>query len=106
MPRQLLVLPPGDYVLQGQVRSDGDGDGLQLGWFVSCAEDARVLARVGAPAPSHGVWSPFAGAFKVPGDGCTGQWLQLEAAPGERRASVMMWYDKLTIRPAQPGSPP
>jgi hypothetical protein len=99
LPRQLLVLAPGAYRLTWRQRIEPDADGGRLAWRIRCAEDSRVLASQPAAQPVPGIWRSFSIDFEAPAAGCAGQWLQLEAEPGDRRVDTVVWYRAFRIAP-------
>lgn len=101
LPRQLLILPPGDYRFSGQVLTANPDSPGHMEWTLTC-DSGAIMA--GQPAPdTKGRWMPFSAAFSVPED-CKGQWLGLSPIPAERRADIEIWYDDLAIERAEPAS--
>lgn len=96
--KQLLVIPPGDYVLSGKTRQETQAAPRSLGWEVQCAGDGHVLAKAPGAMAKPGQWSTFRIPFSVPGAACPSQWLQLSADPGDRRTDIVVWYDDLQVR--------
>lgn len=93
--KTFMLLAPGVHTLGGYMRNDSALGADKLGWTVSCADDSRVIAEVkGPPVSNTGTWQQFATRFSVPGSGCSGQWLQLTAYPGERRTDIGLWYSR------------
>jgi len=90
LPRQLLTLGPGAYRLSWRQMTEA-GDGARLAWTVQCAGNGPALGR-GAGTAAESSWTPVSFAFAVPPAGCSAQWLQLTAIPGERRQSIVAWY--------------
>ena len=99
---QLLVAPPGDYVLAGNARSPGQARDRDVGltWLLVCAATRQVLAETAA-IDGGDRWRPFAVSFAVPGRGCEGQWLELH-----RRGTLTglsggasVWFDDLSVVP-------
>lgn len=97
--RQALALEPGDYRLTGDVHQE-EGDPRLLSWAVRCIADGRTLATISQGSDSLGApdaWRPFSVTFTTPATGCDGVWLVLTGAPGERRSSIVTWYDKIQV---------
>ena len=96
---QLLLLEPGRYVFTGLQRVEGRPETLRLQWRVDCVEgpSAGVYRPATGDADNDG-WIRFQGEFQVP-DGCSGQWLRLEARPEDQRSNLVMWFDDLAIDP-------
>lgn len=97
--RQLLVLPPGRYLLEGHQRADGLRTASGLVWTLACAGSLSALAG-SEPLKGDTGWTPFSLEFEVPGQGCGGQWLQLALSArmdAERMASGRAWFDELRI---------
>lgn len=96
LPRQLLVLAPGAWRLSWSARTlEGSPEGLS--WTVRCAGNGAVLGRSPPPSPGDG-WKEATLAFAVPAQGCQGQWLELVAAPGERRTENVVWYRRFSLQ--------
>ena len=93
LPAQLLVLPPGRWRLDWRVRAGIQAD-QRLYWRLRCADSGKVLAGAagGDVAPPDPGWRSQRLTFETPAGGCRGQWLELIAVPGERRASVSALY--------------
>jgi tetratricopeptide (TPR) repeat protein len=95
---QYLLLPPGDYLLQGRVRPDNLQAAQGMQWVLSCAGRDAPLAtteRFKGSAP----WQRFRTAFSVPAD-CPVQQLRLELAGSIRLdfdASGSIWFDNLVV---------
>ncbi len=94
LPARLFVGPPDQYVLSWRQKLDPPTP-ERLFWRVRCASSARILAR--APLAGPG-WRNVTMAVRTPAAGCAAQWLELAAAPGERRAPVTAWYAALNVR--------
>lgn len=95
---QLLQLEPGVYRLSGEARSEiGDSD-ARLAWAVTCFETGSRIgeSRIVTP-PGETGWKPFSFGFEVPTRGCSAQWIRLVPSPGDRRTTVVAWYDRLSI---------
>lgn len=95
---QFLQLPPGRYRFSGQMREEtGSVDG-RLVWTVSCFEGGTAVGGLPIPkGPAVRTWRNLSAEFVVPAQGCTGQWLRLEARPGNDRTLVTVWYDRFNI---------
>lgn len=99
-PGQLLVLPPGEYSLNGEVLTETSQSAGRMAWTLTCIGRRDPPANVPAPS-TEGQWSTFSARFTIPDD-CPGQMLRLRAVPGEpRRAEVRIWYDKISITPVR-----
>lgn len=101
---KLLVLPPGQYVLEGREKADAFETERGTVWRLSCAGPSpRVL---GASEPLRGTtdWRAFQTDFQVPADACPAQWLRLEIdARVDLEKDVgggTIWYDDMSIRRA------
>lgn len=98
---QFVALPAGVYELKGRWRSDTALPDDRLAWTLACAEDRREIAEAVQPAAAGETsWRTFTVRFEVPASGCEGQWLRLRPSPGDRRTTLIVWYDDLQIRPA------
>ncbi|MGQ3039900.1 MAG: tetratricopeptide repeat protein [Brevundimonas sp.] len=95
---QFLQLRPGQYRFRGEQRRESGKEGTGMNWAISCFESNQLLARTDLPATSGG-WSRLDATFTVPASGCQAQWIRLMPAPGQRRTTVVGWYDRLAITP-------
>jgi len=95
LPAQLLVRPPGRYLLTWRERVD-PGDSGRLFWRVRCAETNEILARASPPVAG---WRAVSLTVEARGAGCPAQWLELAAEPGERRSPVTGWYAAFRLQP-------
>jgi hypothetical protein len=100
LPAQLLVLPVGRWGLNWRVRGDAQAD-RALYWRIRCADTGAVLAGTpnGVDAAAVSGWRSRTLTFITPPDGCHGQWLELIAVAGERRAQVTGWFADFSILP-------
>lgn len=98
--RQMVLLPPGRYVLEGRMR--GEGAPERLNWRVRCAEGGALLSSGTAarPGAAGDGWRAFAQPFTVSEARCDAQLVELAPRPGEHRETVVTWYDDLRIRTA------
>jgi hypothetical protein len=94
LPAQLLVRPRAPYLLSWRERVD-PASPERLFWRVRCAGTDKVLAR--APPPVAG-WRTVTLTVEPPDTGCAAQWLELAAAPGERRNPVTGSYAAFRLR--------
>jgi hypothetical protein len=98
---QLLLLQPGTYRLQGEVRSVGLRNERGMQWTISCREGKRQ--QLGATDRVRGStgWTAFGMSFDVPeGDECRVQEIRLVLAAriaAEQEAAGEIWYDSLRI---------
>ena len=76
--KQLMLLPAGDYIFRGRVKTEELLTSRGLWWHIFCANNpAKSLANtqlVSGTMP----WTDFAVKFQVPATDCKAQWLQLE----------------------------
>lgn len=97
--RQRIFLEPGTYRLSLRSRIEAGSPFGRMIWSVSCAEDnTRMLAL---PAVTHASrsqtsWVMQAGNFLIP-QGCTNQWLELLGQPLDSRATMVVWFDTVSI---------
>jgi len=96
---QYLMLPPGNYSLQGRVRPDKLQAPQGMQWALYCVgknEPIAVTDRFRGSEP----WTRFSTAFSIPSADCPVQMLRLELAGTIRLdfdASGTIWYDNLVI---------
>jgi hypothetical protein len=100
LPAQLMVLAPGPYRLAWRERLIGPA---RLAWRVRCADAAVSLADEAALPPGPAAWAERALTFEVPAGGCPAQWVELVAAPGERRTDIDAWYGGFAVTGARAG---
>ncbi len=99
LPAQLMALPAGGFRVSWRQRSD-PADVSTLFWRVRCADTGQILAIASIAAQSPGEpagWRRMAMDIRVPTTGCSGQWLELTAAPGDRRDPVTAWYEAFEV---------
>ena len=100
---ELLMLPPGDYVLSGNAMTEHLVNERGLWWTLSCADKDKNLSlgsteRMSGSRP----WQKFAVRFDVP-PSCTAEWLRLELAARvglEQQVSGTAWFGGLSVRRA------
>lgn len=96
--RQLLLLSPGEYTLEGEWRAETPRPEMHIGWQMICAQTGAVVGEPGSGLRNGlAEWSRFRQTFSVPRENCQAQWLQLVAVPGDRRTTIAAWFDKLQI---------
>jgi hypothetical protein len=101
LPAQLLVLAPGRYRLTWRQALQPSATSA-LSWRVRCADSGQTLgdsAAHGADPAAPLAWRAMAMSFTTPASGCAGQWLELTAAPGDRREPVTAWYAGFRLEP-------
>ncbi len=99
--RQFLALAPGDYELNGLVRTQGIRAVRGIQWKVRCVGKGKPLETIASSERfiGSGEWRPFSMAVTV-GASCTGQVLQLEPADGEGSVAFIAgiaWFDDLLL---------
>lgn len=98
--RQMLVLPPGNYVLSGDMRAQQVNTVRGLAWIIRCAEGSGTPIATSPALDADSGWKPFSVAFTVRPDACSAQWLILQQAArgaSEARPTGEFWYDNLKI---------
>ncbi len=96
--RQLLALPPGNYLLKGRARPENLRTDRGLVWTVTCT-DGRVLGE-SEPLRGNGPWRSWEAEFQVPAQDCGGQWLSLRLPAriaAEQRIGGRAWFDDIKI---------
>lgn len=98
MLRQMQMLPPGNYLLQGHSLNIDQPDGSRPYWTLTC-QDGRELGRItllnSAQADGN-----FAGRFSVPA-GCPVQYLSLVAQPSDAVAGASGQIDRVQLVPTR-----
>lgn len=98
---QLLMLPPGDYRMQGKYISELISKrGLQ--WRLLCTKDEQLIGKSQPVSEGSGgaSWEDFSFSFSVPARECPAQRLELifdARYASERFMSGSIWYDELKI---------
>jgi tetratricopeptide (TPR) repeat protein len=107
--KQLMLLPAGDYVLRGRVKTEDLRTSRGLWWQVFCANNpATTLANTELVFGTI-TWTDFTVRFRVPATDCRAQWLRLELPARidpELKIEGQVWYRDLRITPpptAEPG---
>ena len=92
--RQMQVLPPGNYLLQGHGTDLEQPVGSKPYWTLAC-RDGREFGRVDISPSAQGT---FSGRFSVPA-GCPIQYLSLIARPSDMVGGVSGQIDYIQLRP-------
>lgn len=96
--RQLTLLQPGRYRFQADYKTaEGDPVGRMI-WTVTCAGQAPLLSTPSVPVAGKKDWARVTAEFSVPAN-CPAQWLALQGRPADSRASMLVWYDRVSIVP-------
>jgi tetratricopeptide (TPR) repeat protein len=106
--KQLMLLPAGDYIFRGRVKTEELRTSRGLWWHIFCAKDpAKTLATTELVSGTM-AWTDFATKFQVPATDCRAQWLQLELPARidpELRIEGEVWYQYLRITPTPTTEP-
>lgn len=95
---QLIQLDAGTYKLSGQAWAEVGDPGARLSWQIQCFETGAKVAGSHNTQPSgEAGWKDFSVTFEVPARNCAAQWIRLVPNPGDRRTTVVGWYDRLSI---------
>lgn len=97
---QMTLLRPGRYRLQGRWRSETVQNDLRVEWTMTCAHtNAPLQDQQTTPfTATSTAWAAFRSSFTVPSN-CMAQWLRLSPVPGDRRTSIAIWFDDLSLTP-------
>lgn len=90
-----LLLGPGNYTLAWRERSDALRASTGIGWSLTCAGAATELLRSEPLQGSH-AWRNATAEFKVPREGCPGQWLRLGPS-GAQVVAGDAWYSAVRV---------
>lgn len=95
--RQLQLLPPGVYILDGRAAGIDQNGKARLYWMLTCI-GGRELGRIQMPdsAEANG---RFAGQFAVPAD-CPAQYLSLNARASDEKNELTGQIERASLRPA------
>ncbi|KFI22573.1 hypothetical protein [Nitrosococcus oceani] len=97
---QPLLLPPGRYQMEGNVRLDNLETTKGLRWVVSCLTPAQPRLAASEYFVGASLWRRFNFSFDVPKEECAAQLLRLELegrAPADFEARGVAWFDSLAI---------
>jgi hypothetical protein len=97
--RQLLMLPPGRYVLTSTAGSVPSQKQAQLAWQMTCAAQtgAKFLEMILPPSASSGLTSRS--EFSVPSSNCSAQWLSLRVTTQTDSDEFVTWLDNVAVTP-------
>ncbi len=99
--RQLLLMGPGQYRIDGRVRLDDLETPRGMSWKLSCAGSGHALP-LGESELFRGnsPWRNFTVSFEVPSQGCPAQWFSLELAariPAEQQVDGSIWFTDVRV---------
>lgn len=100
---QILRLQPGDYVFQGEAKTDRLETSSGLVWRFHCISQEPALIAATEPLIEATAWKNFDLNFTVPADNCDTQELRLAnnaRADLDQQISGTAYYDNLTVQPA------
>lgn len=95
---QLLVLPPGEWLLSWRAKANRLDSPRGLIWRISCESDGKTLAE-SEPMIGRHDWRPFSLTVNIPAS-CTGQRLTLmipARTPSETLINGALWLDEVRI---------
>jgi tetratricopeptide (TPR) repeat protein len=98
---QLTFLSVGAHRFVAEVRTVTGDPAARLAWTLTCVPGDRQVASApaGAPETDSAAWKTISARIEVP-DGCPAQWLRLETRADDRRAPVVVWFDRIRLSPA------
>jgi hypothetical protein len=99
--RQRTFLAPGRYRFQAESRLESGDPAGQMEWSIRCATGGSSLASVAAVPvrnTANPAWAPSSAEFSVAA-ACSSQWLELRGLTGDGGASIVAWFDRVTIIP-------
>ncbi len=95
---QLIQLKAGSYRFSGQERAEIGDPGARLSWTVYCYKSGTKIGKSQiVTIPGEQGWKSFSFDFIFPATGCSAQWIRLVPKPGDRRTTVVAWYDRFSI---------
>ena len=100
--KQLMMLPSGNYIFRGKVKTKELRTSRGLWWHIFCANTSTVTLAHSDLFSGTIPWTDFVVRFEVPAADCKAQWLQLElpARIGpEFIIEGQVWYQDLRIAP-------
>lgn len=97
---QLTFLSAGPHRFVAEVRTMTGDPAARLAWTLACAPGGRPVASAPAGRPDMALdaWTTLSARIEVPA-GCPAQWLRLETRAADRRAPVVVWFDRISISP-------
>jgi hypothetical protein len=104
MPRQLLLLAPGDYRIAGDVTTESAAPGASLRWTAICVKGQQPAGQ----SRDLGV-APGSASFQFDVHvvaGCDAQELTLAPQPGERPADLVIWFSNISAEPIAASTAP
>jgi hypothetical protein len=99
--QQRTFLAAGRYHFRAESRIEAGEPAGRLSWFIKCATSGETLASIPAVSATRtrgGVWAASNVEFSV-STACPSQWLELRGLPLDRRAPMVVWFDKIAITP-------
>lgn len=94
---QLLLLAPGPATIRIRQRLESVGGSAALRWQVVCFEGRAPLVEWDTGSAAEPDWREQVHALSIPATGCSAQWIQLQAVPGDRRSPLRAWFDDVRI---------
>jgi hypothetical protein len=97
---QTLYLNPGNYRLEGEVKTENLQNERGLLWKIICIDDAKQTLGATSRHKGSSDWTAFATEFSVPDEKCVMQRLVLVLDANvalDRVISGRIWYDNLKI---------
>ncbi|WP_298127893.1 hypothetical protein [Brevundimonas sp.] len=94
---QLLMLDPGPHVFSAAWRTEVGEDEPRMTWTLTCVESGQTLFSW-TPDDAR-EWRRRQEPFVTPSVGCTMQRLRLTTSRGERRSTIVVWFDHFQIDP-------
>jgi hypothetical protein len=98
MARQRTFLSAGRYRFGFQSRTELGNPADRMVWTITCGDAAEPVLTIPAipNTQSPRRWAASSATFLVP-DGCASQWLELRGSPLDTRASMVAWFDRVSI---------
>ena len=97
---KLLVLPPGQYQLDGTVKAEGLDTPRGMRWTVSCVGSNGAPLAMTDDYLGTFSWRAFSVSFAVPQQGCVAQTLRIELDARvalDQQAAGVFWTDGISI---------
>jgi tetratricopeptide (TPR) repeat protein len=100
--KQLMLLPAGDYLFRGRVKTETLLTSRGIWWHIFCASNAAESLANTQLVSGTMPWTDFEVKFQVPATDCKAQWLQLELPAridSEWKIEGQALYQSLQIAP-------
>ena len=99
MIEQILMLPPGNFSLQGEVNAKNLHSDIGVHWQIRCEEKTSAIATMAGRSAGQG-WEKMETEFVIPAQDCATQKLVLRMAEpldGMQTVTGQIYFDKMRV---------